>query len=258
MKKVTTITILLLLIVSNISVGQVELTRQVIGSTGSYITGSSFSVSSTVGEAVIQTLFPTNMILTQGFQQTFKPNDSLVEYEVINESCVGAKNGSIYINDVVGCPGPYSVVITSVNDTDTQLGPDTLETGDYNVDITSFVNGCTYPSFIINVGLDSEKDCILKFYSGITPNDDGINDVWWIDNIELFLENTVQIFNRWGDEVWYGKNYDNNTVVWRGNSHDDFNSGVISNSGFELADATYFYVVRVGDRVFKGWVELTR
>lgn len=246
MKQITYISIVLLLFISSTSFAQLTLGRQVIGSTGGFATGTNITVSSTVGEAVTQTLFSANMILTQGFQQTLKQNDSIVDFEVINESCPGAGNGSIFINNVLGCPGPYTIVIKSVDDTTTQLGQDTLATGDYEVIIIGG-NGCVYP-LIVFVGLDSDEDCMLKFYTGITPNGDGKNDVWIIDNIEMFPENNVKIFNRWGNMVWSGDNYDNNTVLWEGES----------NIGVEMGDATYFYVAEVAGKVYKGWVELTR
>ena len=88
----------------------------------------------------------------------------------------------------------------------------------------------------------------LTFYSGITPNGDGNNDVWEIDNIEFYPENTVQIFNRWGNEIWFGSGYDNNEVVWIG----------LDKSGVQLTDGTYFYVVTISGNTTKGWIELTR
>ena len=249
MKQINYISILILLFSSTVSYSQVQLGRQVIGSTGGTATGTSVTLSSTVGEAVTQTLFSANTILTQGFQQTLIVNDSIVDLEVINESCPGAKNGSIYVNNVLGCPGPYTVVIKSVDDTTVQLGPDTLKTGDYQVVIIGN-NGCAYP-LIVSVGLDSDEDCTLKFYTGITPNEDGKNDSWIIDNIEMFPENKVQIFNRWGNQIWSGENYDNNNVVWNGNNGN-------KDDGTQLPDATYFYVADVAGTIYKGWVELTR
>ncbi|MBX2958903.1 MAG: hypothetical protein KF732_03005 [Flavobacteriales bacterium] len=47
---------------------QTTISRQVIGSTGGYQVGTTMSISSTVGEPVVQTLFSVNQILTQGFQ----------------------------------------------------------------------------------------------------------------------------------------------------------------------------------------------
>jgi gliding motility-associated-like protein len=232
---------------------QISIEQQVIGSTGSYQVGPSMTLSSTVGEAVVQTLFSTSMILTQGFQQPQSFTDSLLTYEMINESCKGAKNGSIFVNNVLGCPGPYQVIITAIDDSLTILEASELGAGIYNVNITggnTSTNNCSY-STQLTVGLDSDEECQLKFYSGITPNNDGKNDVWIIENIELYPENTVQIFNRWGTEVWFEKNYDNDNVIWKGNTGN-------KDEGFQMASATYFYVAKVGGKIYKGWVEITR
>jgi gliding motility-associated-like protein len=166
--------------------------------------------------------------------------------EILNESCRGANNGSIFINNVLGCSGPYQVIITAVEDSSTILEANELEAGIYNVNITGS-NNCTFFTQL-TVGLDSDEECQLKFYSGITPNNDGKNDIWKIDNIELFPENEVKIYNRWGEEVWSGKNYNNDAVVWDG----------LNNSGEELSSSTYFYVAEVGGKTYKGWVEITR
>lgn len=169
-----------------------------------------------------------------------------VIYEVLNESCPGAVNGSIFINDVEGYPGPYNVVVSTTTVDSTIIGQDTLSSGTYNIVITD-ANGSVYTTQI-DVGLDSDEACELKFYSGITPNGDGNNDIWAIDNIELFPKNTVLIFNRWGNEVWSGEGYDNDKKVWIG----------LDNNGVEMADATYFYVAVVAGKTYKGFIELTR
>jgi len=39
-----------------------------------------------------------------------------------------------------------------------------------------------------------DKPCVV-IYNGFSPNDDGINDTWEIDNIFLFPEATVRLWN---------------------------------------------------------------
>ena len=71
-----------------------------------------------------------------------------------------------------------------------------------------------------------------------------------IENITLdeFNENKVEVFNRWGQPVFSATNYDNQEVVWRGESE----------TGSELQSGTYFYIVETGGITFKGYVELIR
>tara|TARA_B100000809_G_scaffold112084_1_gene110610 strand:- start:7236 stop:7982 length:747 start_codon:yes stop_codon:yes gene_type:complete len=246
-KQVTNIALILLLFGSGSAIGQINLDQQVIGSTGGFhqvLGGNSYSY--TVGETVVitQDNFSLDLILTQGFQQTL--NADSVTYEVLNESCPGAANGSIFINNVPGCSGPYTVAISRLTADSAIVEEYALSSGTYNVMITGS-NGCTYVTQI-EVGVDSDEACELKFYSGITPNGDGNNDKWVIDNIELFPENTVLIFNRWGNEVWIGEGYDNENVVWIG----------LDKNGVEMVDATYFYVAVVGGQTYKAFIELTR
>jgi len=79
-----------------------------------------------------------------------------------------------------------------------------------------------------------------------TPNGDGVNDTFEIRGLELFVENEITIFNRWENEVFRAKNYQNN---WTGEG---------------LNEGTYFYVLRVkeiqgGDwKVFKGYITLVK
>lgn len=235
------------MILAKTSYGQVQVGRQVIGSSGGSSTSGSMVISSTVGETIITTQVTNNLILTQGFQQTFNRGDSIVTANVINESCVGASNGSIAIENVIGCAAPYRLSVKSVNDTSTVLSPNTLATGEYEVKVTGN-SGCFY--FItLFVGLDSDEDCQLKFYSGITPNGDGQNDVWIIDNIEQFPDNEVSIYNRLGEEVWSGSGYNNRDISWNGEGN---------GRGRPLVSATYFYIVKINGNIYKGWVELTR
>lgn len=75
----------------------------------------------------------------------------------------------------------------------------------------------------INIGENSECDFIPNI---ITPNDDGFNDEFIIPCLPNFPENTVQIFNIWGDKVFEAEGYEND---WKADL---------------LPTGTYYYVVR--------------
>ncbi len=86
------------------------------------------------------------------------------------------------------------------------------------------------------------------FYTGISPNGDGINDWWNIPMLDCYQDNTVQIINRWGSEVWSGSNYNNTTVRWDGKD----------NNGTNLPDGTYYYIVKYNNTEKRGWVFIKR
>jgi gliding motility-associated-like protein len=78
----------------------------------------------------------------------------------------------------------------------------------------------------------------LEITSGFTPNGDGFNDFWIIDNIELFPNMIVHVFNRWGVEVFQSQGY-NREVAWDGN----FN-------GSPLPSGTYYFTIELNDPRF--------
>jgi gliding motility-associated-like protein len=94
------------------------------------------------------------------------------------------------------------------------------------------------------------KPCELVFHNFCTPNGDGSNDFWLIENIDVadYAINEVIITNRWGAQVFLMKNYDNATRQWNGQD----------NGGQQLPDGTYFYTVRIGEAVHNGYIELMR
>lgn len=88
----------------------------------------------------------------------------------------------------------------------------------------------------------------LVLFTGFSPNGDGTNDLWIIENIESYPENSVSIFNRWGTKIWGTTGYNNNDNVWDGTGID----------GKTVESATYFYIIKTNDFVKKGWVEVTK
>ncbi|MCH8319042.1 MAG: gliding motility-associated C-terminal domain-containing protein, partial [Bacteroidetes bacterium] len=114
-------------------------------------------------------------------------------------------------------------------------------------------NGCTAVDTVI---LTLEQRCEIIPYKGLSPNDDKVNDTWIIDGIESCPLNTVTIFNRWGDLIWEGENYDNDKgdykVIWDGSNQK--NDRI-------LPDGTYFYVIDCNiERLCSvtGWVQIMR
>ncbi|MBA2584742.1 MAG: gliding motility-associated C-terminal domain-containing protein [Bacteroidetes bacterium] len=242
MDKIKLTTLLLLTLLKGLQAQQIQLTPVLIGSAGGYSEGSWGSLSYSAGEAVIVTSSSNNYFLTQGFHQPNIVQNLELDLVSKGESCRGAKDGYAAIK-VNGGFAPYIYNWTpAVGSQDSIYG---LETGIYSVTVTDSYGKTSSIEFSIE--LERTSACFFHIYSGITPNGDGENDTWIIDGIENFPENSVEIYNRWGDKVWASKGYDNNTAVWIGNNK----------NGKPLPDGTYFYIVTLGNDVHKGWVELT-
>jgi gliding motility-associated-like protein len=99
----------------------------------------------------------------------------------------------------------------------------------------------------------SPKPCDILIPEAFTPDGDGINDEFVIEGIELYPNNTIAIFNRWGVLVYEASNYENN---WDGSTQSNFTLG-----GDDLPTATYYYVFDTKDEsvgVLKGYIYLQR
>ena len=76
--------------------------------------------------------------------------------------------------------------------------------------------GCDTISYIV-VGFE----CPLVFPNSLTPNGDGNNDYFVIENLnpEIYSNSTINIFNRWGILIYTTTNYGINQNWWDGKKH---------------------------------------
>lgn len=79
----------------------------------------------------------------------------------------------------------------------------------------------------------------VVIYNGVTPDNDGINDYFIIDNINYFPNNHVSIYNRWGRKVFETQDYDSKGNVFKGYAE----GSAIVGKGEKLPTGTYYYVV---------------
>lgn len=224
------------------AVGSIE--QAVIGTTGNYSSAGNIKISSTVGECIVPTAQSGPIILTQGFQQP-SPNGVLALNSTLafyNSTCLGANDGTAALT-VTGGTAPYSYAWSSGSG-DSLAVNDSLAPGTYTVTVTDAGNLQQTHTFTVVDGTDI---CGIIVWGGITPNNDGENDLWIVDYLDLHQPNEVEIYNRWGMMVWRGTNYDNVNVVWDGKMQD----------GSELTDGTYYWIIKEGTATMKGWVELS-
>ena len=104
-------------------------------------------------------------------------------------------------------------------------------------------NGCSSSS---STKIEVENDFKLKIYNVITPDGNGENDFWFIDNAESYPSLKVAVFNQNGREVFTSDGYDN---TW---------SGFYGND--PLPGGTYYYMVTIEDQdlIYKGTLTILR
>lgn len=133
--------------------------------------------------------------------------------------------------------------------------------------LTPFAIGTNNPTSLSQGGIESKEridfsrytalaigsrssNSALQISQAITPNGDGINDVWFIDNIDRYPNAKIWVYSRWGNEVFYSPgNYRNN---W---------NATFKNNTKSLPEAPYFYRVdqdNDGTIDLEGWLYITR
>jgi gliding motility-associated-like protein len=58
-----------------------------------------------------------------------------------------------------------------------------------------------------------KKNYDLKIYNIVTPDNNGLNDTWQIENISSYPDNKVLLFDQWNNLVFEETNYSND---WAG------------------------------------------
>jgi gliding motility-associated-like protein len=77
----------------------------------------------------------------------------------------------------------------------------------------------------------------VKVPTGFSPNGDGLNDGYYIENPKGF-KLYFAVYNRWGNIIYESQHYDNS---WKG----DAEKGVVV--GDKVPDGTYFYILEFTD-----------
>ena len=110
----------------------------------------------------------------------------------------------------------------------------------YTLTVTS-ADSCTA---VASVFVSVLKNIVIP--NAFTPNGDGINDNWDIQYINSYPNCTVQIFNRYGEQVYYSVGY---PIPWDGKY-----------KGSNLPVGTYYYIIdpKSGRKPVSGYVTIIR
>ncbi len=163
-----------------------------------------------------------------------------LEAELLTQrpSCIGNNDGFIKVNVFGGTESYIYNFDNKLSDFSTYSG---LKQGVFDLIIYD-ANNCKQEFKQIRL-VDVPVDCIT-IPNAFTPNGDGINDTWIIDNIEMFPQATINVFNRWGQKVFEARG---NSEPWDGTYDGKF-----------LPTGSYVYVIDLqnGTKEYKGTVTI--
>lgn len=184
----------------------------------------------------------------------FARPDTITGYRVIGSSACGADTVDleVYVYEVMAMAGPDTCIAPG---TDAQImafggvryfwednrfpvsdptspmpmvSPEDSTT--YVVAITDF-QGCTVRDSVTVLVANNPEDAITAV-NMITPNGDEKNDVLYFPNISKFGQNSLKVFNRWGNVVYQKVNYQSDDERFDG-----------TYNGLPLPPGTYYYLL---------------
>lgn len=159
-------------------------------------------------------------------------------------------------NDILD-PPTFAIIQQPISDAKTSIN---IQTSILSIDYTntSFVGLDNLVLEVLDTSgsraeatINIEIDGNIIIRNGISPNADGLNDYFRIDNITAFgAQNKVTIFTRWGDKVFEIENYDNQNRRFEGKG----------DNGKELTSGVYFYKIKFsnGQPEQSGYLTLKR
>ncbi len=166
-----------------------------------------------------------------------QPNEIVIKETITEPTCRDNEDGTISVYVTGGIPG-YDYIWSNNEITETIYD---LASGTYTIEVYDEHNCLKTDTFIVN---PSTIDCI-DAPTAFTPDGDGINDTWVLDNINNYPNATVQIYNKWGNLLYETTN--GNYTPWDGYF-----------DGRRLPSATYYYVINLnnGDAPYTGPVTI--
>ena len=145
-----------------------------------------------------------NCFTTRRFYLT-EPEPLTYMFTVDSAECPDESDGALTITNIDGGTWPYLV------NEGQNWEFEGLQPGDFLVNIVDD-HGCLL-SDTVRIGTWFSSCLIIP--NAFTPNGDGVNDVWMLDEDEngsdmyLYPDAELTIFNRWGEIVFYSNNVAN-------------------------------------------------
>tara|TARA_R110002124_G_scaffold71232_6_gene190937 strand:+ start:4419 stop:7085 length:2667 start_codon:yes stop_codon:yes gene_type:complete len=88
-----------------------------------------------------------------------------------------------------------------------------------------------------------ELVCRIEVFNALSPNGDGKNDEFFIEGLDCYPDNKVEIYNRWGVLVFEREKYNNKERAFKGKSEGRVTVG----QSQDLPTGTYFYILKYSD-----------
>ncbi len=180
-----------------------------------------YEITYSVAEDLANCISANSSFVSVTINETTTPT-----FDAIADLCSGSSDTQLPASSLEGYTGTWS--------------PSSINTTTSGVSTYTFTPDSQFcaTSTTIDVSIIS---CTIQ--KGISPNTDGLNDTF---DLSGFNVSKLEIFNRYGKEVYTKSGYENE---WFGQT----------NNGDELPDGTYYYVIKFADMESRtGWIYINR
>ncbi len=173
--------------------------------------------------------------------------DNVVEYEVVVEEC-NQPVADINITSVSVDEEPYTYnLYVGGSGLGQQTTYEDLTVSSYPL-VIEYGSGCVDTTWIDMATVTCPEPLPIEAF---TPNEDGFNDKWFIQNIEFYPNNEVFIYDRWGQRVYHKEGYTN---------QDAWDAKYI---GTNMPVSTYYYILKINyqkqdEKVYNGPISIFR
>jgi gliding motility-associated-like protein len=245
---------------------------------------SALPVADAGTDATICESTSTSLQASGGIKYFWEPSQGLSSIIIANPTAspLVTSTYTVTVSNQYNCSAKDSVTVTVLKKPTANAGPDKKITEGQSVILNGVAGGDTAsyfwtpPQFISSTTIlapvvDPENDITytlhvvsgdgcgtatddvfvrvfkkIKVPNAFSPNGDGINDVWNIEQLITYPESEIQVFNRYGQPVFKSKGY---SIPWNG----IFN-------GKPVPVGTYYYTIdRKNDfPIITGWVFIVR
>jgi gliding motility-associated-like protein len=109
-----------------------------------------------------------------------------------------------------------------------------MNLGSTNYYVTETINGCEGPASLVTI---SVEECDIIVPTAFTPDNDGVNETWVLENIDqIYPENVVSIYNRWGNLIFQSKTGQYETNPWDGKYNNE-----------KMPVGSYYFIIDYND-----------
>ncbi len=171
-----------------------------------YISGNTNTISTTICSGETYT-FGSQILTTSGtYTETY--------------TTIGGCDSVVTLNLTVSPVVTNSLLVDICSGETYIFGTQTLSDSGRYIETFNGSNCDSIVSLALTVSnCEPSSSCISNIQNVLTPNGDGINDLWVIDNIDSYPNNKVSVYNLWGNIVFEMSDYTNNWNCIDGNGN---------------------------------------